>query len=93
MSNTKHTPGPWTIDDAGQVHAKNAILGIVYCGDTFPNDELPECTANARLISCAPEMIAMLKRILEGMEPHQYVDNTAISYEDLQSLISKAEQQ
>lgn len=51
---TKHTPGPWTIDEHAQIIAGKSVLGCVYCGDVFPNPDLPECDANARLIAAAP---------------------------------------
>jgi len=66
----KHTPGPWRIDKHAQILGKSnlvgeSVLGRVYCGDIFPNDELPECTANAKLIAAAPELLEAL-RILVG---------------------------
>jgi len=68
----KHTPGPWRIDNHAQILGKSdfvgeSVLGRVYCGDIFPNDELPECTANAKLISAAPELLEACKMAFDNM--------------------------
>ncbi len=69
----KHTPGPWEFDDDNGVIAQvGAHICTVSMADDFPcidNDEDEnerinvdaECTANARLIAAAPDLLAMLK--------------------------------
>ena len=66
---SKHTPGPWEIEeylDFGDeywyggnqgftIHAGPAVLGSTNKGD------IPKAQANARLIAAAPELLAALK--------------------------------
>lgn len=71
---SKHTPGPWTVEDVGY-------------GDIQENESRPMVTspkgriiadpgddaagrANARLIAAAPEMLAALKRIRDARDYH-----------------------
>jgi hypothetical protein len=61
--NSHHTPGPWTVDsgiDGAVVHADVTIANIP--------DEAIAWKANARLISCAPEMLDALTRLLNEIE-------------------------
>ena len=64
---TKHTPGPWWIDDrrvadgALQVQAQHRGEGSSYCVASVNGWEVPE--ANARLIAAAPELLAALLEI------------------------------
>lgn len=73
----EHTPGPWCIGNGGHAHgaewevrsADDAdwyITGVPWGDDTFdPGIPRPkQAYANARLISVAPEMLAMLKGML-----------------------------
>lgn len=54
--NTKHTPGPWVLDET---------WGLIVASD---GTEIAAChsgiKANARLIAVAPEMLEVLKRCL-----------------------------
>lgn len=61
---TKHTPGPWWIDDDHNIAAGN--------GDCYKTIADPRCMspenheemdANAHLIAAAPEMLELLKAI------------------------------
>ena len=58
---TKHTPGPWWIDDrrvadgALQVQAQHRGEGSSYCVASVNGWEVPE--ANARLIAAAPDLL------------------------------------
>lgn len=67
---TQHTPGPWFIDSFAQIGDEKSIIGRVYCGDIFPNDDLPECTANARLIAAAPELLEALEGLSDILNNH-----------------------
>jgi hypothetical protein len=64
----KHTPGPWEVDDCGNVCGEGAALATVFGAEDFPC--LPEedydavnveCAANARLMAAAPELLAALR--------------------------------
>lgn len=74
MTNAKHTPGPWELDDNRRgshvyVHAKThgALATVVWqmAQDYREGKPSPECEANARLIAAAPELLNALKDILE----------------------------
>ena len=85
MTNTNHTPGPWTIDHEriGPPGEPVALL----CDTNAPKSgtvvEWPRCgevvddaenEANARLIASAPDTLAALEALmeLEGGEPGSY---------------------
>jgi hypothetical protein len=79
VSETRHTPGPWTNDD-GSISAGEGGFAVanVYSSEDFPClddcDEARlaeidvECAANARLIAAAPDIGAALERLLS--EPY-----------------------
>jgi hypothetical protein len=66
---TKHTPGPWEVDDDGEVSSQNVVVAKVFQWDDFPCLEehmeavQRECEANARLIAAAPELLAALHEL------------------------------
>lgn len=75
MSEGKHSPGPWAIDDygAGQrivVKGRKGFSGDYRIADAhFSSDladcvRIPEMRANARLIAAAPDLYAALKAML-----------------------------
>lgn len=65
--NSPHTPGPWR-QTGVNVRAGDAL--ICWATNHWANAETPESErlANARLISCAPEMLDALERLLESAE-------------------------
>lgn len=80
MSKAKHTSGPWFIDnstdyvngldlDAISVVQKN---GDQWCVAAVWTDipDFKEATANARLISKAPEMLEMLQSVVDLQANH-----------------------
>ena len=72
MSNTKHTPGPWSISSAckNAINAErnNKLIGI---GTTYHDPDSvyfigqDEAIANARLIAAAPELLELARYILD----------------------------
>lgn len=67
---TKHTPGPWVVENGLQVwkSGHNTVESPRIC--TFKNAALPveqisyvEMEANARLIAAAPDLLEALKEI------------------------------
>ena len=68
---TKHTPGPWRVEDR---HPQRACLEISskYPGDVAlvyhyragPDGEDPQADADARLIAAAPELLRALEAIV-----------------------------
>jgi hypothetical protein len=92
---TKHTPGPWQDNDAGLIYGQ--VSGdddeAPFICDVCDNQ--PDYTerekANPRLITAAPEMLALLKRINEAF----YVKGTHTALlpvmAETKPLIAKAE--
>lgn len=71
MSNTKHTPGPWYVQDntdqdgdGHQLRVDSDEGVVAQCGRKPFVDE--QSRANAALIAAAPEMFAALKRLVDG---------------------------
>lgn len=56
---TKHTPGPWVVDQYGQVITPSGKT-LHMCGVAIPHFDSDECRANARLLAAAPEMLDAL---------------------------------
>jgi hypothetical protein len=83
---TKHTPGPWHLDDEAQpdyVFSRDMKMIATLRGE---GDELP-LIANARLIAAAPDL-------LEALEHMVAVSNWATtiqSEEQYDAMITKAE--
>ena len=57
----EHTPGPWTVeydDDGVEIRAAGDLMGTIIHGGAMD--------ANARLIAVAPELLRIVKTLLEG---------------------------
>lgn len=72
--NTKHTPGPWSIDQndlalRGQFLDINTdYAGVLVASVVDLDYDRPECEANARLIAAAPELLESLQEILDASD-------------------------
>jgi hypothetical protein len=63
MTDTKHTPGPWTEDPEGLVAVSiEGGDGSVVC-DVHGAANDARCEANARLIAAAPEMFEAMGEV------------------------------
>jgi len=65
---TEHTPGPWKTTGLNVRAADGGLICTatnLWADQATPQDVKE---ANARLISCAPEMLEVLKRLLESAE-------------------------
>jgi len=99
MSN--YTPGPWKLDlpgwwetRTGGIHgaAHNSggqprIADITVRHDSAADLPMRECRANLRLIALAPEMYAMLQRIVDDVVPGQ---GTNCRIAEIEALLAKA---
>lgn len=101
---SKHTPGPWRLNDVGNVESEAVHnIAVVYSaagqegwsGSDF--DTLAHCEANARLIAAAPELYdaadAALNVLIACCVPAGGVDDRAAILEAqnmLRSAIAKA---
>ncbi len=85
---SKHTPGPWTKDEYGQLRDANRKFIDVYavglCMCSTPNDQ---AIANARLISAAPDMLEALEALQDGWSKDAI---TAGSWAKAHAAIAKA---
>lgn len=63
---TKHTPGPWKIDNTGVLtNSKgNRVFATVYVArPTVESEYFDKWQANARLIAAAPDLLEALKAV------------------------------
>lgn len=68
MSNTKHTPGPWTVSTApGTVDVRAFDGRFIANVDCDKRTALVETDSNAKLIAAAPEMAEALQELLCGV--------------------------
>jgi len=84
----RHTPGPWTIGEDGDVFADDCACVAMICGAA---DGIIEAQANAHLIAAAPELLAAATRVVEHlskMENGKWLNNAA--GEELKAAIAKA---
>lgn len=86
MSKSKHTPGPWNI--AANFHQTGRIIGSDDNAIAEVNgrkDALGQ--ANARLIASAPDLLAVLKQILEHTSDNSGLD---FDWEQFQNVLDAA---
>jgi len=85
---TQHTPGPWAIDDDGEITSTNAVGNITEIGQIWAIYAKEEEEANIRLIRSAPELLALLTRaanMLDVLGSREHEDFVAECFD----LISK----
>lgn len=64
---TKHTPGPWSVDNDVDVIASLDGITVVDIAHVDPfGEKRPSAEADARLIATAPELLEALKDMREG---------------------------
>lgn len=96
MSEFKGTKGKWTKYRSSMINIEDPVVHSVYMGtqrialcyslfeqDKSKNVSQQEANANAKLISCAPEMFEMLVKIYDKLECG------SLTY-DIDQLIKKA---
>jgi hypothetical protein len=75
-----HTPGPWSIDAAGDIFAGRELIAIP-CGFNYGNyrdaDDggKAEFDANARLIAAAPELLEALQEAHRALMYYEWFNN------------------
>lgn len=70
---SKHTPGPWVVDESRHDGAINRLepfrhIGMVSAYREKPGDR-EENEANARLIAASPQLLMALEDALEVLQP------------------------
>ena len=92
MTDTKHTPGPWTHEDGDRYVREEATGGPValVCADdghvSHPTS-LPQ-TANARLIAAGPDMLEALRAAKQVLETASRYFPKSIKNSDRFSLLN-----
>lgn len=70
----KHTPGPWEVSIGNEGSIFGDLNNDAHNGDhpyigtvagIGVDEDIPECTANAKLISVAPDMYEVVKELYE----------------------------
>src|SRR5690349_6978861 len=101
MSDSKHTPGPWTAErvliktsaynEVGYVcHGSTVVAQTWTPGNGAPHHaQVEETLANARLIAAAPEMLEALKYVSTQCDMLEM--NDAPWMKDVLAAIAKAE--
>lgn len=86
---SKHTPGPWSVDEPHQVWAESAgeyvAITQVEEWETLPRDQVE---ANARLIAAAPDLLEALKAFANEIVPNNPNDPLWVN---ARAAIAKAE--
>ncbi|GFM89400.1 hypothetical protein PSCICO_47990 [Pseudomonas cichorii] len=90
---TKHTPGPWAVDESrheGAINRKDPFrhIGMV---SQFLHDasSRAENEANAKLIAAAPDLLSIAERVLAKLD-HPVCCVTSSDAEELRAAIAKA---
>lgn len=93
MSKPIFTPGPWKSQvyrNFCQVTASNECGPFEICfAEPYAEEEMEETAANAALIAAAPEMYAMLERIMDYRTGGPFIANPTKT-EEIYNLLAKA---
>ena len=90
---TTYTTGPWRLSsgDETEIFSGARPVARAHCGG-LTSVKLPEAEANARLISAAPDLLALaydFGQMLTGMDPYT-VDDVAIMRNKIKAAIARA---
>lgn len=101
-TDTKHTPGPWTVTtgehtettdlyDKGEtwfnVNGEEGVIADVLHGRCLTQDE-DEAAANAALIAAAPDMFEAMQEFVDRVERGEV--RSKKTYEKFKAILSKA---
>lgn len=95
---TKHTPGPWKVIEGNDRNGKyTRVAGtdgwgvLADCGMGL-RAAFDEQEANARLIAAAPDMLALLQRIMHApADTIQVCGDTIKVFQEMRSLLARVE--
>ena len=90
---TTYTTGPWRLSSGDETEILSGARPVAraHCGG-LTSVKLPEAEANARLISAAPDLLALaydFGQMLTGMDPYT-VDDVAIMRDKIKAAIARA---
>jgi len=89
-----HTPGPWTVvtyENLGKLHILQTADQTVFSHgeNLLDEDDFRTASNNARVASCAPEMLEALKDICTELNDIETISPP--TYERIKALIKRAE--
>ncbi len=83
---TKHTPGPWWIDDDSFIASGNGetykTIADPHCSDM----DIDERMENARLIAAAPKLLETLNKVIEQLSPIIYKMSVKKAFSELLTI-------
>ena len=85
---TQHTPGPWTTDGKAETDTLDIVspLGRITLIDCEFSDESEDVlTANARLISAAPDLLDVVKELYDLLSHYCDDDPSSEEWETLKA--------
>ena len=88
-----HTPGPWVLEQDGDVYVRLALDNVLRCMDERSDVATSQDYANARLIAAAPDLLEALRATLRCLEWHEQrhgVGMDAKAVKDARAAIAKA---
>ena len=101
---TKHTLGPWIVDDDNEGTVFILMGTAINCSWRYEPQhkivvveemedgvQLAEASANARLIAAAPDLLAVLKEVAESSEYWSEYDVPLGIHDRIAAAIAKAE--
>jgi hypothetical protein len=98
MGETKHTPGPWHVDDGTfegietGVYSADALICVAENGEcmemAFGDERWSVHEANARLIAAAPDLLAALSRLHEIAHGSWFGDDGTDSDEERAAMVA-----
>jgi len=96
MSESKHTPGPWTVEAYPDRASRHPLHNNRYVaspgGLVCALRDQPAQAADARLIAAAPELLAALRRIIDWNHSEHTVDARVEAMVAGRAAINKAEE-
>lgn len=99
-TNTKHTPGPWTVDTSFHLYEKDKYYNITGgCGYWSLEEDDREkglsitgviSDADAKLIAAAPSLLEALQNLVEWVEMADKGERPGYSFDQAKTAIKKA---
>jgi len=88
---TKHTPGPWHVEDFGDKRLTIFAEDVDETGRPIANIDArrPEAKENAALIASAPELLDVVLRVAGHAKIHAALP--VLLLQDIDAVIAKAE--
>lgn len=90
MDNVTHTPGPWVVNEDGNRVESEREHGWANDGWIICKPDGPDASANARLISAAPDLLKWLYQYRSDMLHPPSADSRQRRVQAIDKVIAKA---